>query len=58
MTTNAIADSLKTRQVEDAAEPDIELLESHRCSKVLVLLGDDDIDDKLLQETHPEDIVS
>ena len=50
-----IADSLKTRQVEDAPEPDIELLESHHCSKVLVRLGDDDIDDELLRETHPEE---
>ncbi len=46
---------MKTSQVEDAPEPDIELLESHRCSKVLVCLGDDDINDKLLRETHPEE---
>ena len=45
---------METSHVKDAPEPYVELLEGHGRSEVLVRLGDDDVDDELLRETHPE----
>ncbi len=53
---NAFGDALKTRHVKDAPEPDVELLQGHWCSEEFVCLGDDDVNYKLLKETHSEEV--